>query len=178
MIPILTTTTALGRPQPEALEHGTFLLERVIVALATAEPVLEVLVIPVVRVGLFGVDVTLQVGLGIGAQRARARRWNALCTAVTCEVALLEDLDESVFTMALDGTGVADACRCPFIGLLGWWGIACQTGEDVLAQRSENVRAGINALEGVRSVQLDADVCARCSYVWEGLACVSFEKLL
>lgn len=146
MVPVLTTTAGLCRSQPKALEHGPFLLEGVIVAFAAAEAVLEVLVVLVVRIGLLGVHTTLEVRFGIGAQDAGARGGDAVGSTVACEVALLEDLDEGVLAVALDGARVADAGRGPCVGVGRGWRVARQAREDVLSQGTEDICAAVNAL--------------------------------
>ena len=136
-------------PQTNTLEHGTLLLERVIVALAAAEPVPKILVVDVPAVlvmGLFGVNAFL-IRLGVHPKGAGAVRRKARRSAVACKVALVEDLDESVFTVTLDRAGIADAGG----GLVGGGGIgrrrvAGQAGEDALSERSQYVRAGVEGL--------------------------------
>ena len=120
MVPVLATPTRLRRSETQTLEHCSLLLEGIIVALASAEAVLEILVVLVVRVGLLGVYAATGVGLAVGAQAARACGGDARGAAVASEVALLEDLDEGMLAMTLDGAGVADSCWGPGIrGSLG-----------------------------------------------------------
>jgi hypothetical protein len=129
------------------LEHGAFLLERVIITLAAAEAVLEVLIVFVIHIGFLGVNATLKVGLGIGAQRAGTRGGNALGATVACEVPFLENLNKGVLAMTLDGTGIANTCWSP--GLLGrssWRRVARKASKNVLSKRSENVGTRIDAL--------------------------------
>lgn len=101
MEPVLAAATGLSGTQSKALEHGALLLEGIVIALAAAKPVLEVLVVLVVGIGFFGVHAALQIGFGVGSQRAWTCRRHSLRTAVACEVALLKDLDESMLAVAL-----------------------------------------------------------------------------
>lgn len=86
--------------QPKTLEHGSLLLERVIIALAAAEPIFEIVVVLVIGIRLFGMNVALGIGLAIDTQGAWAGRWDARRSAVAGKVSLLEDLDKRVFAMA------------------------------------------------------------------------------
>ena len=109
MVPVLTAAAGLVGADPQALEHGSLLLLGHVVDGAGAEPVAEVLVVLVVRVGRLGVDAALGVGRGVEAQGAWLVGGEARGAAVAGKVALLEDLDELVLAVALDGAGVTDA---------------------------------------------------------------------
>lgn len=130
------------------MEHGPLLLKRVIIALAAAEPIPEVMVVLVVGIWLLRVHATLGARLLIDAQVAGARGWEARGTAVAGEVALGKNFDESVLAVALDGAGVADAGRVVGRFRVGGWWVAGQTGEDGLAEGTERLGAGFDALVG------------------------------
>jgi hypothetical protein len=150
VVPILAASTSLCGAQTQALEHGALLLERIVVAFAAAESVLEILVVFVVGIRLFRVDAALCVRGRIDAEGAWACRGQALGAAVACEVALGEDLDEGVFAVTLNRAGVADASGRKVVGgVLGDWG-AGEAGEDSLPQRSEKLSAVLYALWRVR----------------------------
>jgi hypothetical protein len=144
--PVLATTSRLVCAQPEALEHGTLLLERVVIALAAAEAVPEVLVVLVVGVRLLRMDASLSVGLRVDAQVAGARLGESRGAAVACKVPLSEDLDEGVLAVALDRAGVADTGGIVGIRGVGGRRIASQACEDALSERAKGVRAVLNTL--------------------------------
>lgn len=133
MIPVLSTASSLLSSEPKALEHGSLLLERVIIALAAAETVLEIVVVLVIGIRLFGMNVALGIGFAIDAQGAWTGRWDARRSAIAGEVSLLEDLDKSVLAMAGDGARVAHARRSPTVSSFGRRRVAGQTGKDVLS---------------------------------------------
>src|SRR6478735_8417546 len=54
MIPVFAASTCFSCSETKTLEHCTLLLERIIVALATAEPIAEVVIVLVVHIGLLG----------------------------------------------------------------------------------------------------------------------------
>ena len=160
MPPILATAARLVRAEPKTLKHGALLLERIVVALAAAEAVPEVLVVLVVGAGLLRVDAALGVCLRVEAQVARAGRGKARSAAVAGKVALGEDLDEGVLAVALDRAGVADAGGIVGIRGVRGRGVAGQAGEDALAERAEGLRAVLDALGRVsesRRVQCEDD---------------------
>ena len=65
-------------------------------------------------------------------------------SAVADKVATGEELDESMFAVAGDGAGVADAGqRC------AWRWVAGQAGEDALAERAERTGAGVELLDEI-----------------------------
>jgi hypothetical protein len=108
------------------------LLERIVVALAPAEAVAEVLVVLVVGIGFLGVDVATGICLVVGTQAARGCGQDARSATVACKVALLEDFDKGVFAVALYRAGIAHAGGCPGIRrAFGGW-VAGQAGENVL----------------------------------------------
>lgn len=80
---------------------------RFIVYGARTESVPEVLVVLVVGIWLLGVDATLRVGFGVDAKGAFLLRSKSCCAAIASKVALLEDLDQVVFAMALNGARIA-----------------------------------------------------------------------
>jgi hypothetical protein len=84
------------------LEHGSLLLKRIIIAFASAKPVAKVLVVLVIRIGLLGMHPALAICRLVEAESARARGRKARGSAIACEIALGEDLDERVLAMALD----------------------------------------------------------------------------
>lgn len=146
MIPVLATATGLDSTKTKALEHGTLLLERVVVTFTSAESIAEVVVVLVIHIRLLGVNTPAGVGLFICAQRAGARRRNALRATIACEVALLENLDEGVLAMALNGACVANTGRSPFIAELCRRRIAGQARKNILSQRTLNLSAAFDAL--------------------------------
>lgn len=151
MIPVFAASTCFSSSQAKTLEHCALLLERIIVALAAAESIAEVVIVLVVHIGLLGVNPTSSVSGLVQAESTWACRWDALGTAVACEVALLEDLDEGMFAVALDRTSIADTCRGPVVAFFRWWGVASQASKDSLSQRAENFGACINALQDRKS---------------------------
>lgn len=68
-----------------------------------AEAVAKVLVVLVVGIWLLRVDAALRISLRIDSKGALLFGSESRGTAVAGEVALLEDLDELMFAMALDG---------------------------------------------------------------------------
>lgn len=75
----------------------------VIVLTTATENVLEVLVVLVGPCRLLSSHVTLLSSLGVDAKRAGCRLGYSSCAAIADEVALVEELDQSVFAMARDG---------------------------------------------------------------------------
>jgi hypothetical protein len=108
---------------------------RVIITLAAAETVLEVLVVFVVRVSRLGVDLTLSVGLWIYAQCTWRGGWETRCTAIAGEVSLVEKFHQCMFAVALYRAGVAHAGCVVRVGGVLWRRIAGYAGEDDLAER-------------------------------------------
>lgn len=146
MIPIFTTSTSFLCPQTKALEHGALLLKGVVIAFATTKSVTEIVVVFVVGIRLLRVDSTAGVGSLVGAQGAWASRWDSSRAAIAGEVSLLENLDEGMFAMALDGTGVADTSGVPSTASLCRRRIAGQASKDILPQWTEDLGAVLNAL--------------------------------
>lgn len=99
-------------------------------------------------------DSAAGVGRLVGAQGAWAGRWDSSRTAIAGEVSLLENLDESMFAMALDGTGVANTSGIPGTASVCRWRIAGQASKDILPQWTEDLGAVLNAL-GKVSRQVD-----------------------
>lgn len=146
MIPILATASRLVRAQTQALVHSPLLLERVVVALANAKPVAEVLIVFVVGSRLLRVDVTFGVGRRIQSQGARAGRRQTCRATVASEVALGEDFDELVFAVTLYRTRIADSCSIVWIGRVGGKGVAGKTRIHVLTERPKVLGAIRDAL--------------------------------
>ena len=105
------------------------------------------MVVLVVHIGLFGMHPASSVGCLVQTESTRAGSWDSLGTAIACEVALLEDLDEGVFTVALDRAGIAYTSGCPLVVVFGWRGIASQASKNGLSQRSEDFGACVNTLK-------------------------------
>jgi hypothetical protein len=97
------------RSQAETLEHGPLLLEGIVIAFATTEPIPEILVVLVIRIGLFRVNASFGIRLWVDAQVAGAGLGVARGAAIAREVSLGEDLDERVVAMALDRARIAHA---------------------------------------------------------------------
>ena len=123
--------------EAQTLKHGALLLKRVIVALAAAEAISEVVVVLVVRVWILGVHAVLGVGGWVDTQIAGARRRKPRRAAVAGEIPLVEDLNEGMFAVALDGARVAHSGGVVRIGLVLRRGVARQTCEDALAEGAE-----------------------------------------
>jgi hypothetical protein len=138
MVPILATSSRQVRAQAEALEHCAFLLKRIVIALAAAESVSEVLVVQIAMTAgerSLGMD-AFQASLGIDSQVAGARGRHARSTAVAGKIPLVEDLYERVVAMALNRACVTDAgCLISVAGILGGW-VARQAREDALSKGS------------------------------------------
>lgn len=126
--------------------HSALLLERVIVALADAESVAEVVVVLVVRGWLLRVDATLGISRRVQPQSTRRSRGQACGAAVACEVAFGKYLNELVLTMALYGAGVANTSGIVRISRVGGRRIAGQAREHTLTEGSEILGAVLNAL--------------------------------
>jgi hypothetical protein len=103
-------------------------------------------IVLVIHIRLFRMN-SSGVGRLVQAQCAWARGRDALGSAVAGKVSLLEDLDEGVLAVALDGACIADAGGRPVIAGLCGSGIACQAGEYGLSQRAEDLGAGFDALK-------------------------------
>jgi hypothetical protein len=73
----------------------------IIVTLAAAETILEVLVVFVVWVRKLRVDFPLCVGFWVYAQRAGRGGWQTCCSTIASEVSLIEELHQCMFAMAL-----------------------------------------------------------------------------
>lgn len=110
---------------------------------ATAELITEVVIVLVTGRGLLRLD-TLSAGLRVFAQSAG--RGQASSPAVTDKIAFIEQLDQLVFTVTGDLTGIANGSGG--IGVIGVrrWRIACQTSEEALSQWTESIRARIERL--------------------------------
>ena len=162
------------RAQSEALKHSPLLLEGVVVALAAAEAIPEVLVVLVVHIRLLGVDAALCVRLGIDAQAAWACLRKARGTTIAREIPLRKDLDERVLSVALDGACVTDTGG--IVGIRGIRGrrVAGEAGEDALAERAQGLCAVFDALEKLL-VAIGVDAFVGKSYVWESFAGISLE---
>lgn len=119
-----------------------------------------------------------RVGLAVGTQCTRCCRGNARSAAIAGEVSLLEDLDEGVFAVALDGTGVADARGNPFLCGRRGGRVACQACEDILSQGPKDLGAGIDTLSlgSARSGWIVG--CSMTTNIWQSLARISFEGFL
>lgn len=104
MVPILAAATRFLSTQTQALEHGPFLFEWVIVAVASAKTIAKVLVVLVVYIRLLRRDIATRIRLVVRLKCAWTRSREALRPTVACKVSLLEDFDESVFAVALDRT--------------------------------------------------------------------------
>lgn len=124
MVPVLAATSRLVCAKSQALIHGALLLERIVVTLAYAESVAEVLVVLVARSRLIRVNAPLGIGRWIQPQRTGRSRGQARGAAIACEIALGKDLDELVLTVALHGTGVADSGSTIRAGRVGGRGVA------------------------------------------------------
>ena len=103
MPPVLTTSSGIMGSETKTLEHCTLLLKRVIVALTAAEAIAKVVVVFVVAIGHLRVYTTFSIGNRVDAQTAGVRRWQSSRATIAGKVSLVEDLDEGMFTMALDG---------------------------------------------------------------------------
>lgn len=160
MVPILATAACFLSSEAQTLEHGAFLLERIIITVAAAEPVAKVLAVSVIRLGLLAMDPAAGVRFVIGAEIARARGGYPRGSAVAGEVALLEDLDQGVLAVALDGARIAHASGRPRIRWRRWRRVARQAGKDVLAKGAKDFGAGVNTLEPTLADELDViSVC-------------------
>ena len=149
-------------------------MEWVVIALAAAEAVSEVLVVLVIHVGLLGVHSTLGIRLGVDAQVARARFGVSRGTAVAGKVPLGEDLDECVLSVTLDRAGIADTGGIVRVGGVRGRRIAGQTGEDALTQGTERFRAMFDALEGLLAAKGFRCVVG-VSHIWQGFTRISLE---
>lgn len=134
----------------QALEHSSFLQERVVVTLASTKAVAEVLIVLVVCAGLLRMDTT-SISCRIQAQGAGARRGQSRRATVACEIALCENLHELVFAMALYGAGVADTGAIVWIGWYRRGRVAGEARKDALTERTEVLCAIFDALSGVRT---------------------------
>jgi hypothetical protein len=94
------------------------------------------------------VHAALRVRRRVEAQIAGARLGEARGAAVTSEVSLVEDFNESVLAVALDGAGIADTGSTVGVRWLRRRRVAGQTGENTLPQRAQRLCTVINALEG------------------------------
>lgn len=89
---------------------------------------------------------SLSIRLGVDAQIAWTRSWESGGAAVAGKIALVEDLDESVVTMALNRAGIADTSRIIGIGRVLGRGKTGETGKYSLAQRAKGLCAVLDAL--------------------------------
>lgn len=146
MIPVLAAASCLMCAKSQALVHSALLLKWVIIAFAHAEAVAKVLVVLVARGWLLRVNPTLGIGRRIQAQGTGTGRWQTRGTAVACEVALGEDLDKLVFTVALHRAGVADARGIVRFGRVCGGRVASQAREHALSEGSEIFGAILDTL--------------------------------
>lgn len=161
------------RAEPQALEHGALLLERIVIARAVAEAIAEILVVYIrsrVIERLLRMD-ALHARIWVGPERAGTRRGEPSRATVAGEIALGEDLDEVVVAVALDRAGVAHACGLVRRITVVWRGVAGQTREDALLEGTERISAGIEGLETAMLARstLDAGVgggARRASPLW------------
>jgi len=78
-------------------------------------------------------DPALGIRFWVDTQVARACFGKSRGTAVTCEVALGENLNEGVLAVALNRAGVANARPIVRIRRIRGWGVAGQAGKDALS---------------------------------------------
>lgn len=131
------------------MKHGSFLLKGVVVAFTPAEPIPKVLIVFVVGVGLFGMHAALSIRLRVDAKGTRAGRRETRRSAIAGEVALGEDFDEGVFSVALNGTGIADTGGLKRLGgILGRWR-ASHASEDGLPEGAKQLGTSVDALRSV-----------------------------
>lgn len=125
------------------------------------------MVVLVLRIWFFRVDVASSIRGIIGAKRARSRRGNTFGPAIACEVALLEDLDQCMLSVALDGASVADASGCPDSLVFIFRGrIASQACENILSKRAKDFRTAVNALDGQLALGFREGLIRRRVYIW------------
>ena len=79
---------------------------------ARTESIAEIVIICICRRRFFAVDWALHTRLGIDPQVAGRSGRKTRGAAIADKVAAMEELDESVFTMAGDAARVADRGRC------------------------------------------------------------------
>ena len=120
---------------------------------------MEILIVLVVGIRLFGVHTTSGVGLRVQTKATRRGGREPCGATVACEMALAEDLDKLVLTMALHRACVADTGRGEVLFWAFWWGVAGKAGEDILAKRTEGLCTVVNA-------------------VWEGFTRICFKLRL
>jgi hypothetical protein len=116
MIPILTTSTGLHRPETHTLKHGAIFLLNIILFTTNTELILEVLVVPVALGGFLRCD-ALAACTGIGSESARGSGRESGCTAVANEISAVEKFDQVVLSMARYGASVADASWSVDLGI-------------------------------------------------------------
>jgi hypothetical protein len=133
------------------LEHRALLLVRIILLTTATESVPEVVVVRVAGRWLLRVS-AFPPGLQIITECTGRGRREARCSAVTDEVALVEQLHQGVFAVAGDGAGVADGGGGILIVRVLRRGVACLAREEVLAQRAEGVGARVEGLLCMRIV--------------------------
>lgn len=109
MPPIFTTTSVLFSGETEALEHGSLLLGGIVLFSTGAESTGEVVVVLVLFPGEVSSNGALLAGSGIYSQSAWSRGRESCGSAVALEVALGEELNKVVFSMARDAAGVAES---------------------------------------------------------------------
>lgn len=122
---------------------------RVVVFSTSTESVSEVLVVFVGFRGLLSRYVALLAGLRVQPERAWRCFWHTSSTAIAYEVALVEQFNEGMFSVARDGTRVAYCCGRIAVGGSRRRQIAGQTGIQALTQGTEVARACIELLRAV-----------------------------
>lgn len=84
---------------------------RIIVALTSAKAIHEILIVFITGYRCFGVNAALSIGLGIDSKCTWRSFWQTRSAAVANKVTLVEQLDELMFTMALNRAGITDTGR-------------------------------------------------------------------
>lgn len=107
------------------------------------------MVVLIFGVRFLGMDSTLRVGFGINPKATWAFSGEPRRTTVACKVSLVEQLDQSMFTVALDGAGIADTGSvvvglCGVLSRGGW--VARHAGKNSLAEAPKRFRTTFNAL--------------------------------
>ena len=145
--PVLATTPVFVGAKAEALKHGSFLLEGVVVALASAESISKVLVILVSDVRLFRMNTTLDICRGIDAKVTRARYGISSGSAVAGKISFAKYFHKSMLTVTLYGAGIADTRRRSVrLTRIRRRRVACEAGEDTLAKGPESFSAVLDTL--------------------------------
>jgi hypothetical protein len=112
-----------------------------------AEAVPEVLVVLVVEVGGLGVDTALGIRGAADAKGAWLIRCESRGATVACKVALLEDLNQFVLAVALDGARIADTGRIIGWICIGGRRVACEAGKNVLSKGAKLLGTILDALQ-------------------------------